>query len=343
LKDSNYNYIRNSVKATIDAFDGTMTFYVVDEDDAVIRAYRNVFPDLFTSGDDMSSELRDNLRYPEDLFRIQSDMYSRYHMTEARVFFNNGDPWQIARDPSTTPAAPGDPQPSADRLMLPYYLLLELPDEDELSYLLLQPYTAQDRPNMVSFMVAKSDPDSYGEMIDYVLPRDSFVDGPGQVGARINQNPDIAREFTLLGQEGSEVIQGNMLVVPIEESILYVQPIYIRAAGAESATLPEFKRVVVAFGDRIVMRDTLGDALASVFGEAPPPVVVEPGGETGQPGVDSDVLSLLQQAEAAFQRADDALRAGDLGAYADEVAEAERLIAEAQALLQDEAAVPASG
>jgi len=330
-----FNYIRNSVKGTIDAYDGTMTLYVVDESDAVVRSYRNIFPALFTDGDEMSDDLRAHLRYPEDLFRIQSDMYKTWHMTDPRVFFNNGDPWQIARDPSTIS---GDV--SGTRLMNPYYLLMTLPEEEDLSYLLLQPFTAEDRPNMVSFLVAKSDPGSYGEMVNFELPRDSFVDGPGQIGARINQDPDISREFTLLGQEGSEVIQGNMLVVPIETSILYVQPIYLQGSSA-AAALPEFKRVVVVFGDRIVMRDSLAGALSAVFGDAPPVTVVDPGEEPpvvepdGEPvEVDAQVLALLTQAEAAFLRADAALRDGDLGTYADEIAEAQRLILEATALIE---------
>jgi uncharacterized membrane protein (UPF0182 family) len=324
-----------------------MTLYVVDDEDPVIAAYRGIFPSLFTDGDEMSEDLRAHLRFPEDLFRIQSDMYTRYHMTDPRVFFNNGDPWQIARDPSTTPGeALNGAFPSTNRPMLPYYLLMELPGEDSLSYLLLQPFTAADRPNMVSFLVAESDPADYAEMTDFVLPRDSFVDGPGQVGARINQNPEISAEFTLLGQEGSEVIQGNMLVVPIEESILYVQPIYISArqegggVNTDLAALPEFKKVVVVFGDRIVMRDSLAEALSAVFGDAPPEVT--PGEETPPPpepgelpgDLQEAVTTLLAQADEAFQRADEALRNGDLATYEREIAEAERLIDEAVTLLE---------
>ncbi len=345
---SDFNYIRNSVKATIDAYDGTMTFYVVDEDDPVIRAYRGIFPALFTPGDEMSEDLKSHLRYPEDLFRVQSDMYSRYHMEDPRVFFNNGDPWQIARDPSNTPTEPLRVAfPDTNRPMMPYYLLMTLPGEADLSYLLLQPFTAATRPNMVSFLTATSDADNYGEMIDFQLPRDAFVDGPGQIGARINQDPDISREFTLLGQEGSEVIQGNMLVVPIEESVLYVQPIYISArqegtgVGTDISALPEFKKVVVVFGDRIVMRDSLAEGLFAVFGEAPPEVVVEPDTPDTPSDVTGDlpdelgqeVVSLLTQADDAFARADEALRNGDLGTYADEVAQAQGFIEQARELL----------
>jgi uncharacterized membrane protein (UPF0182 family) len=268
-------------------------------------------------------------------------------MTDPRVFFNNGDPWQIARDPSTTPAEPlRFAYPDSNRPMVPYYLLMTLPGEEGLSYLVLQPFTAANRPNMVSFLVAKSDADEYGELIDYVLPRDSFIDGPGQVGTRINQNPDISREFTLLGQEGSEVIQGNMLVVPIEESVVYVQPIYL---AGDVGAIPEFKKAVVVFGDRIAMRDTLPEALAAVFGDAPPVDGgdgTDGGGGGGGGEVPGDVQGLLDEAAAAFARADQALRNGDLATYQAEVDAAQSLIEQALALLGEEGATeepPAEG
>lgn len=338
---ADFNYIRNSVKATVDAYDGTMRFYVVDDTDPLIRAYRSIFPDLFSNRDEMPTGLTGHLRFPEDLFRVQSDVYTRYHVTDSRVFFNNGDPWQIARDPSTTPRDEMRVAfTEASRPMVPYYLLMSLPGEEDLSYLALQSFTAATRPNMVSFLVAKSDFDEYGDLIDFQLPRDSFVDGPGQVGARINQNPDIAQQFTLLDQQGSQVIQGNMLVVPIQESIIYVQPIYIAArsaagTGTSSTALPEFKFVVVAFGDRIAMRDTLAEALAAVFGDAP--VVDDPTdpGDDLPDDVTAAVTELLIRADAAFGRAEAALRSADLATYQEEVEEAQRLIAQAQALLEE--------
>jgi uncharacterized membrane protein (UPF0182 family) len=334
---SDFNYIRNSVKATVDAYDGTMRFYVIDDTDPLIRAYRAIFPGLFDDRSEMSVGLTSHLRYPEDLFRVQSDVYTRYHVTDSRVFFNNGDPWQIARDPSNTVRDEMRQTFSdSNRPMVPYYLLMRLPGEADLSYLLLQPFTAATRPNMVSFLVAKADYDEYGAMIDFELPRDSFVDGPGQVGARINQTPEISQEFTLLDQQGSQVIQGNMLVVPIEESIVYVQPIYIAArsggtSGGNVAALPEFKRVVVVFGDRIVMRDTLVEALTAVFGDAP---VVDDGDGELPDDVTAAVAELLTRAEAAFARADAALRSADLAEYQLAVSEAQALIAQAQELLE---------
>jgi uncharacterized membrane protein (UPF0182 family) len=336
-----FNYIRNSVKVVVDAYDGTMDFYVIDDEDPLTSTYRKVFPDVFQDGSEMPDDIRAHLRYPEDMFRVQSDMYQAYHETDPRVFFNNGDLWQIARDPSTPlerERLRGDgsffEEGNTQFIpMLPYYLLMELPEEDDLSFLIMQPFVPRNRPNMVGFLVAKSDPGSYGEIVEYSLPRDRQVDGPGQVGNLINQDPDISREFTLLGQQGSRVIQGNMLVVPVEESVLYVQPIYITA---EQGGLPEFKRVVVFFEEQIAMRDTLDDALAAVFGgEAPTP---DPGPGPGP--IDGElpevVASLLTQADTAFEAADQALRDGDLVTYAERVAEARALIAEAVTLLGEE-------
>jgi uncharacterized protein len=339
---NDFNYIRNSVKATIDAHDGTLTFYVMDPTDPMIRAWRSVFPALFSDIEEMPQNLLDHIRYPEDLFRVQSGVFTRYHMTDPRVFFNNGDPWEISRDPSTTPVESLRFQfDAANRPMMPYYLLMRLPDEDDISYLLLQSFTAATRPNMVSFIVAKSGFDVYGEMSSFELPRDVFVDGPGQVGARINQNPEISREFTLLGQEGSEVIQGNMLIVPIEESVLYVQPIYLSARRTQAAdgvtALPEFKFAIVVFGDRIAMRETLAESLFAVFGDAP--VVPDPDDPDPRPDPDlpddvsAAVASLLDRAQQAFERADAALRAGDLGTFQAQVTIARNLIAEAHSLI----------
>jgi uncharacterized membrane protein (UPF0182 family) len=345
---NDFNYIRNSVKATVDAYDGTITFYVFDDADPIVRAYQRIFPDLFTDKDEMPAELLEHLRYPEDLFRVQSDVYTRYHVEDSRVFYNNGAPWQIARDPSTTASQSLRSSFAADnRPMVPYYLLMQLPNEEDLSYLLLQPFTAATRPNMVAFLVAKSDPDEYGQLLSYELPRESFVDGPGQIGARINQEPVISREFSLLSQGGSDVIQGNMLVVPIEESIMYVQPIYVAAdpevsaAGSDIAALPEVKFVIVVYGDRIIMRETLGESLQAVFGDPSAPVVDDggttDGGGTEEPlpeDVTAAVEQLLGQANAAFQRADEALRNADLATYQSEVAEAQRLIDQARQLIE---------
>jgi uncharacterized membrane protein (UPF0182 family) len=280
----------------------------------------------------MPPTLVDNLRYPEDLFRVQSDMYTAYHVTDPRVFFNEGDLWQIARDPSSvnpvleieTLRASGI---GGTRPMLPYYLLMKLPEEEQISFLILQPFTPRETPNMVGFLVAKSGPDRYGEMVQYEFPPGNPPDGPNQVGGRINQDTAISADFTLLGQQGSEVVQGNMLVVPIEESVIYVQPVYL--LGTAQNALPELKRVVVVFEDRIIMRNTLNEAIDAVFGTE----ASDDGGVVDPGPVDGTVAELLQRADAAFVAAESALRAGDLAAYAEQVAEAQRLIAQALVLI----------
>lgn len=339
-----FNYIRNPVKATVDAFSGEMTFYVIDETDPLIEAQRRIFPELFTD-EQLPDELRQHLRYPEDLFRVQSDMYLLYHMTNAREFFNVVDPWQIANDPSTSQRAElrgvfVDDEGNQLRPMLPYYLLMRLPSEEELSFLIMQPFTPENRPNMTSFLVAKSGPAEYGQIIDYRLPAASAQQGPGQVGNFINQDPDISAQFTLLGQGGSEVIQGNMLVVPVEESLLYVQPIYIRAdpeGSSDSSGIPEFKRVVVSFDGQIEMEETLDRALEAIFGASGAPVVPgdgEPvdGGDDGGGEVPEEVAALLNAAAEALAEADTALRNGDLGLYQEKVQEAQDFIERARVL-----------
>ncbi|MGB6409672.1 MAG: UPF0182 family protein, partial [Candidatus Deferrimicrobiaceae bacterium] len=337
----------NSVKVTIDTYDGLMNFYVVDDTDPIIQAYRKIFPDIFSEADEMPDELLSHLRYPEDLFRVQADMYSKYHLTDPRTFFNDGDPWQIARDPSTAGFANQTAVEADDSVigeqfrarfftdagdeytpMVPYYLLMKLPGEEELAYLLVQPFTPENRPNMVSFVVARSGPEQYGGLVEFQLPRDRFIDGPGQVGARIQQDPVIARDFTLLGQEGSQLILGNMLVVPIEDSVIYVQPVYLKG---EEIALPEFKRVVVVYQDnQPQMRETLDEALAAVFGEGiaidDPPL--DDGG-TPPEILPEDLQALLQQADALIDEANAALRNGDLGTYQEKVDEAQALIDEA--------------
>ena len=324
-----FNYIRNSVKATVDAYDGTMTFYVVDPSDPLIIAYRQIFPDLFVDGDTMPGQLVEHLRYPEDMYRVQSDMYKLYHMTEAATFYQEEDAWEIPRDPSNAQREEilrGRAFEADFKPITPYYLLMTLPEEEDLSYLILQPFNPVDRPNMASFMVAKSGPEDYGQIIDYRLPRTAFVDGPAQVGARINQNPEISAQFTLWNQQGSNVIQGNLLVVPIDESVVYFQPIYLQG---QQDPLPEFKQVVVVYNDRITMKETLAEGLAVVFdGEVTPT-------EPSDVDVSGDIEALLQRADDAFSAADTALQSGDLGLYQQKISEARQLIDRAMELLAE--------
>ena len=315
----NFNYLRNSVKAIVNAYDGTMNFYVVDENDPIMTAYNDIFPNLFSPKSEMSSELLDHIRYPEDLFTIQSDMYRDYHMTDPRVFYADEDPWVIPSDSSTTPRVAtlrGEFTEIGFKPMLPYYLLMSLPGETDLSYLIFQPFNPENRPNMQSFLVADADPENYGQLIDFRLPKGEFVDGPSQVATRINQDPDISQIFTLLDQQGSSVIKGNLFVVPINQSILYYQPIYLQG---EQNPLPEFKFVVVVFQDRIIMSETLSEALASIFGdELISDVVEESEGESP--------LDLLAKATTAFEQAQEQLQKGNLGKYQELIDQAQQYV-----------------
>ncbi len=339
-----FNYIRNSVKAVIDAYDGTIDMYIIDPDDPLIQTNERIFPGLFKPISDFPAELVDHVRYPEDLFRIQTDVYRLYHMTDPVDLFQVNDPWQIARDPSNSPKAAlrGTFGTSP---MLPYYLLMELPEEDQLSFLLMQPFTPASRPNMSAFVVAKSGPlDEYGTLIEYTMPEDRQVDGPGQVGDFIEQDPVVSSEFTLLGQVGSDVVKGNMLVVPIEDSLLYVQPIYLAAdTGGGRTGIPQFKRVIASYNSRIEIADSLDQVLIKLFG-ADDGTPVDGGGDGGgeaqppQGTIQQQVERLLAQAETAFTDAEVALRQGDLAEYQRKVDDARSLIEEANRIIADAAA-----
>lgn len=331
-----FNYIRNSVKAVVDAEDGTMKLYVLDGTDPLTQAYRKIFPNVFSDASEMSEELLDHIRYPEDMFRVQSEMYATYHQLDPQDFFQDEDKWEVPGDPSTSDRGlvRGDTVDQFGNLRLdnrpslPYYLLMKLPGEAELSYLILQSFNPASRENMTAFMVAKSGPEEYGKIVDYRLPRGELINGLQQISARIDQDPVISREFTLLGQQGSEIIRGNLLVVPVEESLLFIQPIYLRGEGV---LLPEFKRVVVVFGEESppIMGETLDAALAEIFGESAAPTV-----PTGAPDETAttetprsdDLTSLLAEIDRLLEEANEALGSGDLGGYQAKVDEATELV-----------------
>jgi hypothetical protein len=341
-----FNYVRNSVKVAIDAYHGEVTFYVVDPEDPIAAAYVKAFPDLFARPGEVPDGLRAHFRYPEDLFRVQTNMWGRYHIGDPREFYSQSDRWNIAQDPgvtrptaTTVPGAPPAVQPTSPReaRMDPYYLLMRLPQEERLGFLMLQPFvpfSADDsRRELSAFMVAKGNPEDYGQLEVFVMPRDRQVDGPAIVNARINQDPEISQLITLLSRAGSEVLLGNLVIIPIEQSLMYVRPLYVQATGANA--VPELKKVIVTFGDRIAIRDTLKDALVAVFGAAPPTQEEAPGGgQPGEPtlpgGVPADVQRLLDQAARAFADADAALRAGDPVEYARKVQEGRQLFERAR-------------
>lgn len=334
LPVAGFNYIRNSVKATVDAYDGTVHLYLVDPTDPVAQAWKATYPGLFTDPSQMPAGLQAHLRYPEDLFKIQSEVYRDYHMDDPAVFFRRDDAWDIPEDASTIRrSAPqdllrGDVVSATGssityyKKTLPYYILMRLPGEDHNSYVILQPFNPKEKRNMASFLVADSTPGTYGRLVEFRLPRSSVIDGPGQVANRINQNSEISQQITLWNAKGSGIVFGSLLVVPIKDSIMYVQPVYLEA---EQGGLPEFRRVIVVYKDAIEWRPTLTDAINAVFGSA--------SGQPTQPGTQATVDQLLQQASDAFAAAEEALKAGDLSGYQQNVDKARSYIEQAKTLL----------
>jgi len=338
--NTNFNYVRNSVKVVIDSYTGKMTFYVVDQGDPIIKAYKKAFPRLFTDGTEVDPELKAHFRYPEDMFRIQTNMFGRYHIDNPGDFYSNTDAWDIAQAPgalsSATPLIPatnaaGQATQSREARMDPYYLLMRLPDEQREDFLILQPFVPRSKDDSVkvlsAFMVAKSDPGSYGQLEAYVMPRTRQVDGPALVNSRINQTPEVSSQITLLNTSGSKVRLGNLLVIPIEQSLLYIRPLYVEAEGTP---LPQLKKVIVVFGDKVVMRDSLREAIITLFPGSSPATLEQQGAgqvapQAGQanpaPGggptttIPTSVNDLLNQASTRFAAADEALKNGDLAGY----------------------------
>lgn len=286
FEGGDFNYIRNSVKVVVSAYDGTVDFYVADEDDPIIATYQSIFPDLLSPFEDMPEALTDHVRYPLDLFTIQSETYLTFHMTDSGVFYNREDQWSIPQE-----TVEGSRQPVA-----PYYVISQLLDtedavfEDE--FLLIQPFTPVNRPNMVAWLAARNDVPNYGELILYNFPRERQVDGPAQVEARIDNDAAISEQFTLWGQVGSTVIRGNLLVIPIEDSILYVEPIYLQA---ENLAFPELRRIIVADATRVTMQPTLEESLQVLFGGVTPPPVDPPDGSDPPDGTPTGLSEELQK------------------------------------------------
>jgi uncharacterized protein len=313
------NYMRNSVKATVDAENGTITLYVFDETDPIIKAWQKVWPQIFKPASAMSADLKAHLRYPEDMFNVQASRYALYHITDPNDFYQREDAWRI----------PDDPRPRTDDAFRPYYVLMSLPDEDKEQFILMLPFapfsqtgaTSQSvkRTNMTAWLAARSDPEGYGQMISFVFPRQLNIPGPEQIEARINQDPTFSAQKSLWDQSGSEVKFGDLLVIPIEKGLLYVQPIYL---SATSGALPELKRVVVVSGDSVKLGETLDQALDALFGGGSGAPIEGPGTVT-PPATGSDPIS---QALLHLQRADEALRKGDLATYQREVNEAHRIL-----------------
>jgi hypothetical protein len=312
------NYIRNPVKVTVDAYDGTVAFYVVEPDEPLIAAYARAFPGLFRPFSAMPEDLRAHIRYPQDLFGIQARMYAQFHMLDPQVFYNREDLWTV----------PVRKTEGRETEMEPYYTIMRLPAEKREEFILLLPFTPVRRDNMIAWLAARSDPPHYGKLVLFEFPKGKLVFGPRQVEARIDQDAFISQQLSLWGQAGSQVIRGGLLAIPIEESLLYVQPLYL---AAERGRLPELKRVIVAYGNRIAMDETLEASLQQLFGARPaaaggPPVAGAPPAAGGVPS------RLAAEALEHFTRARERFGRGDFAGFAEDL----RKLEEALRRLQSE-------
>ena len=290
ITDQRTNYIRNPVKVVVDAKDGTMQFYVVDENEPILATYRKMFPQLFQSTASIPPAIQAHFRYPQDLFEIQAKMYLSYHVEDPQVFYNREDDWRFATE------LEGDQQQQVE----PDYLIMKLPGSTVGEFVLILPFTPVNRDNMIAWMAARSDGTNYGKLNLYEFPKQELVYGPFQIEARIDQDPEIAEQITLWSQRGSRVIRGDILVIPIDGSLLYVQPLYL---SAEQGELPELTRVIVAYDKEIVMTPSLEQSLAAVFDQIPPGLT-----DSNIPAIDSasgeSALQIYQQAQEALQKGD---------------------------------------
>ena len=328
------NYIRNSVKAVVDAYDGTVSFYLSNPEDPIILAYAKIFPGLLKLLDAMPASLRAHIRYPQDLFAVQARIYATYHMQDPQVFYNKEDLLSI-------PSQAGEQQePDIGRMMGrvemretereidPYYTIMRLPDEKKEEFVLLLPFTPNKKDNMRAWLAARSDPPNYGKLIALDFPKAKLVYGPKQIHARIDQDASISQQLSLWNQRGSQVIRGSMLAIPIEKSLLYVQPLYL---AAEKGSLPELKRVIVAFGNQIAMEENLELALQRIFSGRVAPVTAAQAGQVGpSPGVAGAEKSLASRAVEHFNRSQEFLRQRNWTGYGEEQKRLEAVLNEMQ-------------
>ncbi|RZM98405.1 hypothetical protein CWO91_37175 [Bradyrhizobium genosp. SA-3] len=306
----NLNYIRNSVKVVIDAYNGTVDFYLMDPADPVAATYQRIFPDLFKPFAAMPSDLQKHIRYPEDLFLIQARLFQTYHMEAADVFYNREDLWQFPRQPA------GDGVSSMDGIttMAPYYIIMRLPGEAQAEFFIMIPMVPSRRDNMIAWLAARCDEPGYGKLIVYEFPKEKLVYGPFQIEARIHQNTEISQQISLWNQMGSRVIRGNLLVIPIENSILYVSPLYLRA---EQGHLPELKRVIAAYGEHVVMKETLAEALSALFVDSGPSPAAS--AVTAETPAEASAAARAQEALTHYDQAMERLKSGDWAGFGKEI------------------------
>jgi uncharacterized membrane protein (UPF0182 family) len=340
FKRGRLNYIRNSVKIIIDAYNGDVDFYMIDEKDPIVKTYARIFPDLFRPFTEMPAELKKHIRYPKDLFKIQMETYTKYHMEDVQVFYNQEDLWQI----------PDEVYGERRQKMEPYFIILKLPQEQKEEFFLMTPFTPSKKDNMIGWLAARCDLPNYGNLLVYKLPKEKLVYGPMQIEARVDQQTEISRELSLWGQRGSRVIRGNLLAIPIAETFIYVEPVYLEAIQEErevtpttgttqsssrtqpqpeearAASLPELKRVIAAFGNRLVMQENLDKALSSILDIE---IARKPPGSQVTPQIEGEGLSNLgAKALDHYNKAKAHLRDGDWAGYGRELEHLEKILKE---------------
>lgn len=298
-----FNYIRNSVKVVVNAYNGKVNFYVADKSDPVLKVYRNIFPGVFKPLSDMPTSLRKHIRYPEFMFKVQINLYNTYHMTNPQVFYNNEDLWE----------RPTEKYAGNSIIMQPYYVLAKLPKEHKLQYMLMSPLTPNNRDNMIAWMAAKCDEPDYGHLLVYKLPKERLIYGPSQIEAEIDQNTQISQQLSLWDQRGSNVIRGNLMVIPIDNNFIYVEPVFLIAQGVQ---IPQLQRVIVAYGDKVAMEPTLDQAMSVVFGKAKPKQIVAKTPVTSNGRIETP---MLKQLRSVWNKAQQAMKNGDWQQYGNEM------------------------
>ena len=313
------NYLRNSVKITTNAYTGELNFYIADGTDPIVKTLGKIFPELYKSIYQMPDDLRKHVRYPEDLFKVQAEMYTTFHMSDPWVFYNKEDPWII----------PNEIVDDKQQKMEPYYINMTLSGEKNEEFVLMMPFSPKSRPNMIAWMGARMDGENYGKIMVYNFPKQETIYGPEQVESRINQNTSIAQQLTLWDQRGVRVYRGNLLVIPVDNSILYIEPIYLQA---DNSKLPELKRIIAGFGEKLVMEPTLDQALIKLFGEGP--AVSQPEQPEENPAEETpaqSVKDLAKQARDLYDQATEQLKEGNWAGYGESIDKLNAIISELEA------------
>ena len=315
--ENNLNYIRNSVKVVVDAYNGDVDFYIVDAEDPIAATFAKIYPTLFKTFDQMPEGLKAHIRYPNYLFQIQASVYGKYHMEDVNVFYQKEDVWDIA----------SEIYGMEKQQMKPNYYIAKLPGQEKAEFFNSLPFTPKSKQNMTALMVARNDGDNYGELVLYQFPKSRTIYGPEQIEAQIDQNTEISKEFSLWNSSGTKYRRGNMFIIPINTSVLYVEPVYLEA---QNSSIPEVKRIIMAYDDEIAYEETLAECLVSLFGDGAEEGVNETGegqpSEGGQTSGEMSQSELIAAAAAAYENATEAQKKGDWAGYGKYMDELEKYL-----------------